>query len=143
MSEEEDISSSGTTGEETSSEYESGSDSGSSSYSSSGSGSESDSGSESESESDSEEEAVASSPPPSQPPLSDPGDQPVAPAEPADPRRLWERPWTLEELRDSVMSDDWTLASDAGVRFLSFLLLELGLCKLLMTAAFKYHRPIR
>lgn len=39
-------------------------------------------------------------------------------------QRVWERAWTLEELRESVLSDDWTLASDAAVLRPSILVLH-------------------
>ena len=64
-------------------------------------------------------------PPPPPPPVLD--SQPVTsaevavddtPAPPAkDDRKLWERPWSLKELKNAT--ECWTLAADAGVSCLS------------------------
>lgn len=118
--------------ESDSSEYESGSEESSTEESGDG-GSEtgsSESGSSYESESESDEsgeagsgEAGAGSPPMAAPAPSDALAAPGAPVPVEDARRLWERPWTLDELRESILSDDWTLASDAGVRPLLLLFL--------------------
>lgn len=79
--------------------------------------------SESESESSSDKGKSPDPPHPptmttdSVPPPTEGGDAPVEPpvdTEPKDERKIWERPWSLEELRDGI-NDKWTLAGDAGL----------------------------
>ena len=83
----------------------------------------------SESETDSDATPVPSSipvpPPPSPPPVVPPS-EPVtsvdvvteeAPAPVKDDRKLWERPWSLKELKNAT--ECWTLAADAGVSLLN------------------------
>lgn len=79
----------------------------------------------SDSETDSDATPIPSSipvpPPPPPPPVSEPiatadvtGGETTAPVK--DDRKLWERPWSLKELKNAT--ECWTLAADAGVRAL-------------------------
>ena len=74
------------------------------------------------SESDSDATPIPSSIPVPPPPPPAPVSEPVtsadvavddAPAPAKDDRKLWERPWSLKELKNAT--ECWTLAADAGV----------------------------
>ena len=78
----------------------------------------------SESETDSDATPIPSSIPIPPPPPPAPASEPVTsadvavedtPAPAKDDRKLWERPWSLKELKNATES--WTLAADAGVSY--------------------------
>ena len=89
------------------------------------------------SESDSDATPIPSSIPVPPPPPPAPASEPVmsadvavddAPAPAKDDRKLWERPWSLKELKNAT--ECWTLAADAGVSFSGYLKMALLLLAL-------------
>ena len=85
------------------------------------------------SESDSDATPIPSSIPVPPPPPPAPVSEPVAsadvvvddaPAPAKDDRKLWERPWSLKELKNAT--ECWTLAADAGVSYFNKKSLHMG-----------------